>query len=343
MKRILHLIWRIDGGGIERFCFNLLRNLDTEKYHFDFAVCGRTKNNEAEAQFKKYGCKIWYLPYIEGNEGKKKYLFELKRLLHSGSFDIVHSHLAFMNVWTLREAKLAGIKTRISHIHVAGNTSKKNAFFNIARRALLKRYSTYSIACSDTVNKYYYNGTATVIYSGVDIKRFFFTGRKKNNIIIIASRVAPEKNPEFILQIAKELIRLDTAYKFFWCGGGTEKYKNSEENVISFIGDIENIEDYYKKASFMLMPSLKEGLGMAAIEAQLAGCFVFASDQVPKDTDLGMICYYPLDTPKQWAKRINEFINSGDIAERVLNSTRIKDFDIQNIAKMIEKIYDYSS
>lgn len=44
-KRILHLIWRFQGGGIETFCLNLYKQL-IDRYQFEFAVCGPRQEQE---------------------------------------------------------------------------------------------------------------------------------------------------------------------------------------------------------------------------------------------------------------------------------------------------------
>ena len=38
MKRILHVIHGLNVGGAETFIYNILRNIDSSEYHFDFAI-----------------------------------------------------------------------------------------------------------------------------------------------------------------------------------------------------------------------------------------------------------------------------------------------------------------
>lgn len=94
-----------------------------------------------------------------------------------------------------------------------------------------------------------------------------------------------------------------------------------------------------RKAAYLLMPSIKEGLGMAAIEAQAAGCFVFASDRIPRDTDCGLIAYWPLEVgPKAWAQKICSFIANNEIKNYQLSDS-INRFDIKHISNKITKLY----
>lgn len=89
----------------------------------------------------------------------------------------------------------------------------------------------------------------------------------------------------------------------------------------------------------MLMPSKKEGFGMAAVEAQLSGVLVFASDRVPRDTDLGLIEYYPLDSAEKWADRILSIIDNDDRRKYMLKHEKIRDYDISNLATKVFGAY----
>lgn len=269
MKRILHLIWRFDGGGIETFCINLLKNVDTNKYIFDFVVVGDKCHGEDDEILSN--SVIYHFPLIKGKFGKKQYVEELYELLNKKKYDVVHSHLAFMNISTLKIAKKCGIPVRISHTHVAG-MGKTNSLKNIIKRKLMNYYATSCIACSQKTKEFYYGlnaKKAIVLYSGVDVDKFYNKFPKNNNPFV-------------------------------------------------FHGEVSNIEHFFKDAAYMLMPSLKEGFGMAAVEAQLSGTYVFASNYVPKDTNIGMIEYYPLDSPENWANRIQEVIENNKSKKSVI-------------------------
>lgn len=231
MKKVLHLIWRFEGGGIESFCINLLKAIDTEEYHFDFAVCG----NELPAEkdfLSGYDCRIYHLPLVAGKRGKREYLAALDRVLSENRYDAVHSHLAFLNISTLKLAKRHNIPKRISHVHVAGY-GRPNSPKTILKRFLANLYSTHCIACSQDSADFYYgrhSRKSAVLYSGIDMSRYQIHSDKDSESasdeILICGRLAPEKNAPFILRIIEEMTKLNANIQFKWLGVSCHEVDN---------------------------------------------------------------------------------------------------------------------
>lgn len=343
MKKVIHLIWRFDNGGIESFVINLLKSLNPSKYKQDFVVCGGN-NLPQEKEVEQLGSVIYHLPTIEGESGKRNYLDELKKFLRNNKYDIIHSHLGWMNINTLKVAMQLGIKTRVSHVHTVGY--EKNFFKRFVKQIAINRYSTDLIACSSKskINYYgHFNKKAQIIYSGIDVKKFYNISNKNNKNFIICARVCDAKNPKFILDTIHELSILDPEYSFKWIGGGdlTEYHHYNEEgSPLEHIGFTNNVCQYYKDASYMLMPSKMEGFGTSAIEAQISGIWVFASNNLPKDTNLGLISYWPLELePKAWARRIHDFISNQESLNYNLSINKLSEYDFSIISSLIEKIY----
>ena len=344
--RVLHLIWRFEKGGIEQFLFDFMKNVDITKFHFDFAVCGDVTAWESDERLSDSA--IYHLPIINGRTGKMQYLRELEKILKTEKYDVVHSHLAFMNISTLRLAKKHGIKRRVSHVHVAA-MGKKWSIKNSIKRFLINHYATACIACSTNTSDFYYGSSkkAEVLNSGVNIDRFSknFNENRSGNGVIILRRFCTKNSPYFTVGIVKHLHTLKPDLIFTWCGDGEMQdeiisYCEKEKIDINFVGSVDNPEDYLKKASYMLMPSHSEGFGMVAIEAQLSNVFVFASDRVPKDTDLGLIEYYPLDTEDAWSKRISDFIDEKRFENYSIDVHKVDKVNIVNISKRIVEMYN---
>ena len=51
-------------------------------------------------------------------------------------------------------------------------------------------------------------------------------------------------------------------------------------SFLKFLGHTKNIDDYFKRASIVCLPSYREGMPKALLEAQAAGCPVVTTDTV---------------------------------------------------------------
>src|SRR5690606_19216531 len=80
-------------------------------------------------------------------------------------------------------------------------------------------------------------------------------------------------------------------------------------------------------------PSLWEGLGLVAVEAQLAGLSCLVSRTVPLEVNLGGIKYLDLDSAYEWSNEIDNLKFSGNI-------TSYESYDIYFNAQKLNMIYE---
>lgn len=100
------------------------------------------------------------------------------------------------------------------------------------------------------------------------------------------------KNPGFALEVARIAVEKDPDLRFIMIGGGDDARRMYEDEVsarglsdrIRFVGKRLDVGRFMAAAHILLFPSLEEGLGMVAVEAQAAGVRVLASDAVPKES-----------------------------------------------------------
>jgi glycosyltransferase involved in cell wall biosynthesis len=98
------------------------------------------------------------------------------------------------------------------------------------------------------------------------------------------------------------------------------------------------VQDYYQAMDVFLFPSINEGFGMAAIEAQAAGLPVVASIHVPRDIKLtDMVSFLPLKNVEIWADTLLSF----RACSRTGHAREVREagYDIKKISEELRAIY----
>lgn len=364
-RRILYVLSGLAAGGTEAFVMNVVSALDKSKYDITFVLA--LDDNGQTHQFREdeslalgvtiyrtcdlYNIKCWVRHYI--------------KLLHilrtKGPFDVIHCNMDLFNGINLLAAKKAGIPIRICHSHnsesqYSTNFIKKAAArsYRIFMRQLIHKYATVKLGCSKVANAYLYGSnwekdqTCHVLYNGIDLEKFKnIQSKKKDDKIhlMTVGRFDAQKNPVFLFEILKELVKLRNDFHFQWVGVGNEFEhikemiaKEKLENVIELLGKRRNVPELMADNQYFLLPSKFEGLGIVLIEAQATGLHCFASDRVPTEVDAGLCNYYPLTwSAEKWAEEINSYINCQE--KKVIDENLLKTFDVQRTVKELEKYY----
>lgn len=355
MKNILFIVNNLTVGGIEKVCWEIVNHIDPERYTIDFLVAvDENVDQYYMDKVKKCGCKVFKGGYIYTKSDKKRFLMYERDLLKQKHYDIVHSHVDFLNIWTLKTAKKCGIQQRISHVHTTmpnrETMSMKARVKYHLQKLLIYRYSTDRLGCSRQACIDFYGETGyNVFFNGFDIDTFLM----KHDVhdpyhLITVGRIVEQKNPVFICEVMKELTKMDNRYHLTWIGDGNLKNTVVDKinefhlnTAIDMLGVITDTSPYLSQCGYALYPSVCEGLGISLIEAQLAYCFVFYSDVVPQEADIGYSMSLPLkEDAKFWAQKIDSFIKENKKLKYTLNMKAAAKYDINTSIKLLEKIYD---
>jgi glycosyltransferase involved in cell wall biosynthesis len=117
----------------------------------------------------------------------------------------------------------------------------------------------------------------------------------------------------------------------------TEKLGIAEK--IIFLGQRDDMYDFYNAMDLFILPSLYEGFGIVAIEAECNGLKTLLSDQVPKTaaiTDNAEHLPLDLDT---WCEKIHAIYKNGYERKDSSEIVRKAGFDMADNIKILEKIY----
>src|SRR5699024_701096 len=138
------------------------------------------------------------------------------------------------------------------------------------------------------------------------------------NMLVLGhvGRFSQEKNHEFLLELAWNLREQSHLFKIILVGDGELRQHINEKiekmdlrNVFHITGAQSNIEDFYHLFDILLFPSLHEGFGNVAVEAQIAKKYVIASDGVSSETDLGLglIDFISINNMDTWIELITNY------------------------------------
>ena len=262
-----------------------------------------------------------------------------------------------------------GILIRIAHSHNTDFQTKnkfKKAVGNYFKKKLVF-YATDYFACSKLAGEWLFGDKIVtspkfkVIHNGVDLKKYAFNSKIRNEIrnlykiseneIVIGhvGRFTEQKNHVFLIDIFNEYHKINSNSRLLLVGTGIleENVKEKVEDLkiadkVIFAGFRSDVNNYMQAMDLFVLPSKFEGLGLVLIEAQASGLPCFTSkDVVPKEAQVSdLLTYIRLSSnAKKWANIINKSsFNRKDVAKEIKDSG----YDINEAALELEKFYESS-
>ena len=227
------------------------------------------------------------------------------------------------------------------------------------------KYSNMLIGCGETAfrNTYGmdpYGSKRMILNNAIDLSRFAFkeeTRERIRNELGIGTECVMghvgryegvgQKNQPFVLDVFEKFSQKNPESRLLMIGEGKgRKYvmdlaeeKGLGDRVI-FTGAIPNVNEYLQAMDYFVFPSLHEGLGISAVEAQATGLPCIASDGVPEEACLTDRCKrISLNKGAEyWA---DELINMGvnHNREDYFNRKEMLPYDIYSCAEQLKDIY----
>lgn len=354
--RILHIVTYMGRGGLETLLMNSFRHIDREKIQFDFLV-HRDFRADYDDEIEALGGRIFRLPRLNPFSPAYRNAVNLFFTQHP-EYRIVHCHLDCMSAIPLAAAKKARIPVRIAHSH--NSNQDKNLKY------LLKRYymhkipavATHFFACSQAAGEWMFPGqNVTVVNNGIETGKFAYSpairaqvrqelGIRSELVLGHVGRFMPQKNHHFLIDIFAEVHKRDPKAKLLLMGEGPLEQQVQEkvhslglDHDVRFLGVRADVNRILQAMDVFVLPSLYEGLGMVAVEAQTSGMFCVLSSAVPSVCKMtGNVTFVPLeDPPAVWAEQII----AGASRKRVDQRTAITaaGYDIQTTADYLQSFY----
>lgn len=362
MIRVLHIVGKMHRGGIETLIMELYRRIDRTKVQFDF-LCFTHDPGYYDEEIKKMGGRLFYAtPRRCSIRKNRKDIYSI--LKRNNDIQIVHHHMSSCSYITpLIEAKKAGIKYRIAHSH---NTNCNGILSNILHkinRFRIKKYANEYFACSTQAGVWMFSKNiwekGNLLLNGINSKLYKYnpkTREKLRNclnlsdefVIGYVGRFEEQKNPIYICEIFAKLSEKMDNVKLLLVGEGSLHAKMDDylkgkgifEKVI-YVGIVENVYDYLQAMDIFILPSLFEGLGIVAIEAQASDLMTILSDRIPYEAKiLNNTIFLPIDKGSDiWVEEIGKRLKSHIVRHDVQNEIISAGYDISSSAKYLENYY----
>lgn len=300
--RVLQIISAPVMGGVERQVLALLERYDKDRFVVDVA-CGKSTDGALRDAFLATSSRLmlcrwssYVLPFV----------WRLYRLLRRERYDAIHARASEVSGAAILAAKLARVPVRIgSYEHTKTdwrNPGILNRFGVGVLQRIGRKWATKILGVSGTCLDVYYPDWRAdpdkfeICYNGVDVEDFTEPvdqdairrelGLPTDSMVVghVGSFRKP-KNHKTIVDVAEQVIKqVDKAY-FLLVGEGTLRKQIEKEvaergmsNRFVFMGNRHDIPHMLAAMDVFIMPSIFEGFGVAAVEAQLKGLPVVASD-----------------------------------------------------------------
>lgn len=360
--RVLQMIGSLDIGGSQTMILNLYRAMDRCKIQFDF-ILDHPNEDALIPEVKALGARIFIMPSFKGSN-----FFEIKKAWDKffdehHEYKILHSHVRSYASVYIPIAKKHGVFT-IIHSHSTSNGRGLSSVVKAVMQYPLRYQADYFMACSEIAGTWLYGRSIDnkknykIISNAIDAKRFNYDEVVRNKVrkelglvdkfvIGHVGRITEPKNHSFLLDVFEEIVKQKSNAVLLLVGDGElrqlidDKVKEKKlENKVVFLGSQSNTQDYYQAMDVFVFPSLWEGLGIVAIEAQTSGLHCVVSDRVPREIDLGAGLVEFISLEAGMSNWVNAILNT-DIEKRVgkTEEVRVAGYDVTENAKKMMKFY----
>lgn len=365
--RILQISMGEEFGGIEQLELNILKNIDNS-FKIDFL----TPN---ELAFKDYECEIndlggnFYNFGVSRKKivGKIKYAFRLLKFLKNNSYDVVHinSSAFLFSFHVALISKIRRVKKVIVHSHSNPKVKAIKKILIWLLSPIYTRCANEFLSCSNKAKYSLYSKRfikkekIKIIKNAINTKLFKYDEDKRN---IIRSEMNLEnkyvyghvgrfdkvKNHSFLINIFNEIQKMKEDSILLLVGEGILeeeiKRKTAELGIMDkviFLGFRKDINDLLNVMDAFIFPSISEGFGISALEAQINGLPVYCSNTIPDEVKISnRFKRFDLnDNPKHIANMIlDDDIDCNSRIDAYKDAIE-KGYDIKYMCERLEEIY----
>lgn len=331
--RVLHVVARMNRGGVETWLMQVLRTLDATRVRMDFLVT-RGEPGHYDDEIRALGSAV--IPCDASSTPDRFPRRFLSILRDRGPYDVVHSHVHHFSGAVLALARVGGVPTRVAHSHL--DTREMDRSGGLGRRlylrvmgSALRRYATSGLAVSASAAEALFgpgwreDDRWRIARCGLDFAPF----RRPVDVTSVRAelgvpsdalllghvgRFDPQKNHELLIRIAAAACRRDPRAFLLLVGDGPLRGAIEADAVrlgirgrVVFAGVRPDIPRLLRAVDCFVLPSVREGLPLAALEAQASGLPIVLSDCITHELVVipELFAWRSLgDPPESWAEAV---------------------------------------
>lgn len=368
-------------SGVASYLYQQYRFMDHRKVHYDFLFCKENSmalhmDDPVFADSKFFELKATVGKSKSNDYGKIGR--GLERVLRENHYDVVvvNTTVVAVNAVCMNIVRRHRNVRFIAHAHNASVIIKHGsvrsqlmplfAIMDSHYRKKIKRHAAYLFACSEEAGKSTFGEDAVVqrnfriVRDAIDLESFRFSPKMRSKVrremgtdddvkvFGNVGRLCRGKNQRFVIDVFDEIHRRRPKTELWLIGDGEDAKKLKEHadsfslgSAVRFLGQKGDVQNWLQGMDAFIFPSLSEGLGIVAIEAQAAGLPITISDGVPDDVMLTeLIQKVPLSlTAETWARKVLDQVDNSEGRMSVRDTLKDSGYDVRREAKAMEDFY----
>ncbi len=358
--KVLHVTTHFNVGGITKYILNLAKALR----HQDVDVLVASSGGDLQCELVKSGIQHKSLNIKTKFEFGPKAIssgFMIARIVREEKIDLIHAHTRVAQV----ASAIASVATGVPYVTTC------HGYFKKGSRSFVDTWGSKVIAISDAVGRHLKDDLGVseprikLIYSGVDAEQFSriyspeeisdikrSIGLRSGAVLGTIGRLSSIKGQKYLVMAMKEILAKRGDAQCVIVGSGPEetslKDLAASLGVSGSIKFIETCSDTHKYLSIMdvfVFPSIKEGLGIALLEALTSGRACVASriggiEDIISDGRSGILV--DVESPSGIAGAVLRLLDDDDLRRKLGEEGRrmVRDrFTLNIMADNVSKLY----
>lgn len=355
-------------GGVSTLMTNIQTRLNREKINFDYLVFHEEKPYRAD-QVEAMGSNIYVATVDHLKSQALRRIARMRiitKICRENKIQIMHYNADFpADLTNVLAAKMGGVKYITMHAHNASFTVPGKSVKIISKilKPFIPFFADNFWACSNLAGNFVFppnvktSDRYAMIPNGIDLEKFDLDYKIRDGlrnqmgvankfVVGHAGRFVEQKNHQYLIKIFAAIHAKDSEAVFWLFGDGPleeeikgEVKKKGLDDVITFFGVSDRMNEMWQAMDVFVMPSLHEGLPVTGIEAQASGLPCVFSDTITKEVDVSKQSVFVSleEKPEYWANMVLQLKNKKRASK--VNKLREMNYDIQQMTETFSEHY----